>query len=214
MIELNLLPVQFRKKKPNPLLERFPHLTKAPLQFISQFPLRLIGMVGGGAFLGLYTLAVLGILVNQQRLNSLKREWERIKPERERVDQLAKEYAELEAVEKAVQSINDHFSWSRKLQTLSNAMVRGVWLRELSLGERHREMARPEKLLILIGTAASAKGDQTAVVGRFIRSLKENKEFFTDFVNVELESIKRRSIQSLDVMDFKVICTFREGIVE
>ena len=225
MIELNLLPLQMRKKKATFSFEKFPAATKVPLQFLSKFPLRVVGFYVGGAFLVLYTLAVLGVLVNQQALNGLKKEWDRIAPEREKISYLSQEYTELDAVQKAVQRLNRHFSWSKKLQDLSDSMVRGVWLRELSLAERHRDVTPqqgeagsggklPQKLLVLTGSAASSRGDQTAVVGRFIRGLKENKEFFADFVNVELESIKRRSIQSLDVMDFKIICTFKEGIIE
>ena len=225
MIELNLLPLELQKKKPTFSFEKLPDVTRVPLQFLSRLPFRLIGFYGGGALLVLYTLAVLGVVVNQHALSTLKKEWDQIAPQREKINLLSGEYKELDAVEKAVQKLNHHFSWSKKLQDLSGAMVRGVWLRELSIGERHRDAAPqqgtpggsgrlPEKLLILTGSAASSKGDQTAVVGRFIRSLKENKDFFSDFTNVELESIKRRSIQSQDVMDFKIICTFKEGLIE
>ena len=225
MIELNLLPLELRKKKSAFSFEKLPDAARVPMQFLSRLPLRLVGFYAGGALLVLYTLAVLGVFVNQHALNRLKKEWEQVAPQREKINLLSSEYAELDAVEKAVQKLNHHFSWSKKLQDLSGAMVRGVWLRELSIGERHRDTASqqgatggvgklPEKLLILTGSAASSKGDQTAVVGRFIRSLKENQDFFSDFTNVELESIKRRSIQSQDVMDFKIICTFKEGIVE
>lgn len=225
MIELNLLPVQLRKKKQTLSFEKLPVVTQGPLKFLIKFPPRVLCFYAGGVLLGLYTLALLGVFLSQHRLSTLKKEWEQMMPEREKANRLNQEYAELNAVEKAAQGFRRNFSWAKKLQELSDSMVRGVWLRELSLAERHRDALPQEggsegrsphsdKLLVLVGTAASAKGDQTALVGRFIRSLKENKEFFVDFTNVELESIKRRAVQSLDVMDFKVICTFRGGVVE
>lgn len=211
MIQLNLLPPEYRKKKSSFTLERFPLLNALPLHLLSGLPLQKIYISVGGGLLALYTLAFLGVQLNALTLKRFEKQWGQLSQEREKVDRMTREYAELEATEKAVERLHHQFRWSQKLQQLSGSMVRGVWLRELSLEERQGEGT---PILILTGTAASPKGDQTALVGRFIRSLNDNKEFFTDFKEVKLESIKRRSIQTLDVMDFKVLCAFREGVLE
>lgn len=206
MIRLNLLPPEYRKKKPAFTFEQLPIIQALPLHLLSGLPLRRIYLFAGGGLLALYTLAFLSVQMNTLSLKGLEKQWTQLSQEREKVDRMTRDYTELEATEKAVEKLHHQFRWSQKLQQLSDSMVRGIWLRELSLGE--------ERTLILTGTAASPKGDQTALVGRFIRSLNENKAFFTDFKDVKLESIKRRSIQTLDVMDFKILCTFREGALE
>ena len=224
MIQLNLLPPEYRKKKSSFTLEQLPGVHALPLQLLSGLPLQRIYLFVGGGLLALYTLAFLGVQINALTLKRLETEWAQLSQEREKIKQMTQNYTELEATEKAVEKLHHQFRWSQKLQQLSDSMVRGVWLRELSLGEYHGEGVvlpggaqsgnQPERVLILTGTAASPKGDQTALVGRFIRSLNENKDFFADFKGVKLESIKRRTIQSLDVMDFKILCTFREGVLE
>ena len=65
---------------------------------------------------------------------------------------------------------------------------------------------------MLEGTVVSLRGDELAMIGRFIRRLKENQHFFSDFQGVEVESTKRRAIQEIEVMDFKLVCSFREGV--
>ena len=223
MITLNLLPPEYRKKKGTFSLERLPGVDKISFQFVNKLPLKQIYLYGGGGLLAIYTLIFLSILFNDYTLKGLKKEWGDVAPEREKIDKLSKEYAELDATEKAREKLRGHFRWSQKLQELNDSVVRGVWLRELFLGERSLETpaatkpgspSKKERTLILLGSAASPKGDETALVGRFIRSLKENKNFISDFSEVELESIKRREIQSYEVMDFKIICTFRDGVVE
>jgi len=218
VITLNFLPPEARKKAPKGSLgDRFPKVSTATTQFFSKVPFQLMYLYVGGALLALYTLFFLLAMVQTQTLRGLRQEWEVVSPERDKISKLSLEYAELEAAEMAVRQLNRQFRWSRKLSALSDAMVWGIWLREIALGERHVDAEGSsvlQKTLILSGTAASPRDDKTALVGRFIRSLKENEAFFSDFKDVELESIKRRSINSLDVMDFKVICSFREGVIE
>lgn len=229
MITLNLLPLEYRKKKVAALsFKQFSKLTPGPFfEGVTRIPFRAIYVYGGGGLVILYTFVVLGILVNGLMLKGLKKEWERMAPEYEKAARLTQEHAALDAEERAVLLLRRSYRWSKKLEQLSDSMVGGVWLQELSLEERSPgasaqgavaggvgSLGKKERLLVLLGSVVSLKEDETALVGRFIRHLKENREFFEDFLDVELESIKRRAVQSLEVMDFKIICTFREGKVE
>ena len=218
MITLDLLPSEYRKKK-KAASDRASAVTKIPIQFVKQLPLKRVYLFGGGGLVVLYTFVVLGTIFNNILYKKLEKELEHIAPERNKIIQMNREYKKLQAIEKAAGELSRPFSWSRKLQQLSHSVVGGVWLKKLSLSERYRQSLQSENgvsenLLILTGSAASARGDELALVGRFIRSLKENEGFFQDFVTVELESTQRRSVQSQDVMDFKIICTFQEGIFE
>ncbi|MFH1858597.1 MAG: hypothetical protein ABH845_06845 [Candidatus Omnitrophota bacterium] len=220
MITLDLLPPEYQRKKAPTTVNRIPGIAKLPFQRLTKIPLRTVYLYGGGSLLILYTLVFLGIVITNLSLNGLKKGMEQIAPERDRITKLAKEYNELQVIDKALQELEQQFSWSKKLQQLSSSLVGGVWLNELSLSKRQGEetqqgtKAIQENILVLAGSAASPRGDQIAQVGRFIRSLKENSGFFSDFSSVELESSKRRTIQAIEVMDFKIICTFREGVLD
>ncbi|MBI4437212.1 MAG: hypothetical protein HY590_07370 [Candidatus Omnitrophica bacterium] len=217
MIKLNLLPPELKKKKGG--MTALMHLPA-----VSKIPLQIIYLYAAGGLAAIYTLVFLVQLAFSLSLNTLKGEWEKISPKQDEIRQLVKEYETLVSREKAVQGLLvDKFLWSRKLYQLSQSFVPGVWLQEMALEERTREVSSgasggksappvKERILILSGSAVSP-GEETAVVGRFIRGLKENRGFFADFTEVEVESIKRRPISTLEVMDFKVICTFREGIL-
>ena len=218
MIKLNLLPQELQKKKGGmTTLMKLPAANKIPLQIIYLYV--------GGSLAAVYTLVFLVQLAFSLYLRNLNTEWEKISPKQEEIRQLVKEYETLASRERAVQDLlGDKFLWSRKLQQLSESLVPGVWLQELLLEERTRELPSggaagkassptEEKVLILSGSAVSPSGEEPAIVGRFVRSLKENRSFFTDFVEVEPGPVTRRPIGTIEVMDFKVICTFREGVL-
>ena len=77
--------------------------------------------------------------------------------------------------------------------------------------------APPAKLgfkLTLEGYATGATEESTAYVGRFIKALKENKNFSDDFETIELGSMRRASIEGQEVMNFQLICTLKEKAKE
>lgn len=220
MIKLNLLPPETRKKKTPSPFGQIPGISKVSFQWLSKIPLRSAYLYGVGGLLAFSTLLFLGAWWSRYTLGTLEKKLTEVAPDRAKIEQIAREYGELELAEKTIQSLDRPFSWSNKLKALSDSMVWGIWLQELSLGERHQEgpssggTPLSQRTLILAGTAASSRGDEVALIGRFIRSLKENENFYRDFSQVELESTKRRTIASLEVMDFKINCAFREGVLE
>jgi len=100
--------------------------------------------------------------------------------------------------------------WSKKMSDLSAAITEGVWLSELSL---HDEKGpKNEQAMLLKGSVFSyTEGEEAAIIGSFINSLKYNKGFFEDFKDIKLESSRMRSIAELEVMDFSIICYFKGG---
>jgi len=218
MIKLNLLPQGLQKKKGG-------MTTLMQLPAVSKLPLQIIYLYVGGSLAAVYTLVFSVQLAFSLYVRNLFGEWEKISPKQEEIRQLIKEYETLASRERAVQDLlGDKFLWSRKLQQLSESLVPGVWLQELSLEERARELpsggaagrlpsSTKERVLILSGSAVSPSGEEPAIVGRFVRSLKENRSFFGDFAEVEPGPVTRRPIGTIEVMDFKIICTFKEGVL-
>jgi hypothetical protein len=109
-------------------------------------------------------------------------------------------------------------------------MTSGIWLSELSYDERAGERqahpgasgagkkeasgARAERpvlrYLVLSGYASSMGEEGTALVGKFIKNLKDNSDFFGDFGDIELGSIKSDRVQDQEVMSFKITCLFKD----
>jgi hypothetical protein len=69
-----------------------------------------------------------------------------------------------------------------------------------------------KQILILKGSAVSPTSEEeTALVGKFIESLRNNKDFYGDFEDIKLSSIQRKKTGSMEVMDFTIICYFKSG---
>jgi Tfp pilus assembly protein PilN len=136
------------------------------------------------------------------------------------------------ALKREVDELNGRFSliegltqgslvWSKKLYDLNNAIIDGIWLTSLSLNyESLRTAAQAHmpkgntsdrQTLVINGLAiASEAGEETATVGRFIDSLKKSKNFFKDFDDIKLSSVQRESHGNAEVMNFTVICYFKQ----
>jgi hypothetical protein len=68
------------------------------------------------------------------------------------------------------------------------------------------------RYLYVSGCASSPGEDGAAVVGKFIKSLKDNPSFYSDMADIELGSIKSDRIEDQEVMRFKITCTFKEWL--
>ena len=157
-----------------------------------------------------------------KRLAPAKKEYETLKAEAEISKKKATAIDELMA---------NRFSWAKKLSDLSESLTQGIWLTELSYQENSTEipvqvkappirpgskkevMATEMKKITLrylnISGYASSMGEQgTALIGKFIKNMKDNESFFSDFSEIKLESIKSDKILDQEVMSFRIICQF------
>lgn len=111
--------------------------------------------------------------------------------------------------------------WSRKLNDLSDAMVRGVWLSRLSMekkiveipgagGKKLRQLTRS---LILEGHALSMGEGEAATVAQFVKSLKSSASFMTEFSDVTVVSTKAEKLKSVPAMQFALELVFKEKVV-
>lgn len=138
------------------------------------------------------------------------------------------------------QAIDDlmanRFSWAGKLNELSDSIIPGIWLTGLTYEETQSEVAfvgmpsmpgaspldkkeamKPQvrktalRYLIMSGYASSMGEQGTSLVGKFIKSMKDNSAFSSDFGDIKLESIKSDKVQEQEVMSFKITCSFKIG---
>jgi hypothetical protein len=71
----------------------------------------------------------------------------------------------------------------------------------------------PERFLKLEGSAVG-QGQETALIGKFIKEIKKNAFFSSLFSEVELANITQRKIKDVEVYDFLLECRFNDDKVD
>ena len=226
MVEINLLPEELKKKEP-----RFKGVNLSGIS-LENVPVMKIALISVGVFLALHLLLFVVGISNKAAVGSLTNRYNALLPQKKESDALKKE---LDAINGKVSAISElmvnRFSWARQLNSLSDSMTPGIWLGELSYEEKLTERSvsqqavRPSgkkgiskpteekvvlKYLILSGYASSMGEQGTALIGKFIKNLKDNPNFQANFSDIELGAIKSEKIQDQEVMSFKITCSFKE----
>ncbi len=217
MIEINLLPPEIKKKK-----------RKIELPDISFLPVAACFL---GIIIIVHLFAGLMTAVRAKALKRLERKWQSVLPSKEEADKIKAELADTRAKMDAIDKlIETRRSWAVRLSDISGAMIPGVWLNKLWLEKRITAQEvpdlkavsgggavtaekEPQKMMIrtlhIKGSVIAGGGEETAVIGKFIRSLKSNKNFISDFSDIESASIQRAKLKDEEVMDFELICYFK-----
>ena len=186
MININLIPPHLRKKEKNKLLGKV------------NIPLEVIIGCGGGLLVLLGVIHVLLLFVNIAKLaqhKSLQSQWETMRPGKENVDSVVNEMRLFQGKYKAIQEISGDagLSWAQTLNILSDNLPRGVWLKKISLND---------EMLFIEGSAISKETTEIISINRFTSNLKADKNFREYFTDLELGSIQRRKIKSVEIADF------------
>ncbi|MFH0839946.1 MAG: hypothetical protein V1883_02890 [Candidatus Omnitrophota bacterium] len=217
MIEINLLPHEIKRKR-----------RKIELPDISFLPV-LAGFLG--IIIIIHLFVGLMVAMKAKTFKGLERKWQSVLPNKEEADNIK---AELTSTRTKIDTIDELIetrrSWAVRLNDISDSMIPGVWLNKLWLEKRviiqevreaktnsekgaTKAAKEPKKTIIrtlhLNGSVIAGGGEETAVIGKFIRSLKDNKNFMPDFSDIESASIQRTKLKDAEVMDFELICYFK-----
>ena len=196
MIEIDLLPLELREKK--------------IIHFEQFFQTKLFLTILGCLVLfhlSLYTATG----INSRRFDALQRNWQNLSSKRTEIDRLKGELTEINRkIPLIEQLISNRLLWSRELNIISDLLIAGIWLNELSLEKQKTAEDKVSESLIIRGSAASRTKDEPALIGRFMQNLKDDSVFSANFT-VELGPIKKRLIGQTEVMDFILICRFKQN---
>jgi len=196
MIEIELLPLELREKK------------RLSLEGIFKTR-QAIFVLGGLVLLHLFLHTVTAITT--KRLNRLERNWQGLSSEKAQIDQVKAELIQInEKIPLIEQLISKRVLWSKKLNRISDLIISGIWINQIALEKRKVPGDEPLTFLIIRGSAASRTKEEPALIGRFMQSLKADPSFSADFAGIELGPIKKRQISQTEVMDFILICRFKE----
>jgi len=220
MIELNLIPKKFQsanKKDKARLGIKLPKVALIPL---------IVGLIS----VIILSQVILGMLavMQQKKLAVITCDLNAIMPQQEIAIVLKKEVDALSGKVTVIDSLTlGSLVWAKKLYDLNNSIIDGVWLSALSLNVEKAssnqafvglnrgaaaQVPADKETLVLQGEAVSSNSEEaTAVVGRFIDSLKTNEDFFKDFEDIKLSSVQRETLGETEIMNFTIVCYFKSG---
>ena len=182
MIKINLCPYELRKNVQEGLA-----------------PEVVIGLVVGWMIiLGLIHMALFGLNYSKSiRYNSLQTSWEELKPAKKRMDYVVGKLRGVREKHQLMSGLvgDNVLYWSEKFNILSDSLPKGVWLRNLDL---------EDGLFLIKGSAISREGREMINVHKLTSKLKENKDFLSEFNRLELDSIQRRKINTMEIADFLI----------
>jgi len=205
MIEINLLPAEYKA------------LRKTSEKSI---PVNLI-LISINAILLSVLLIVSGMNISKAlTLKALNTRLLGLAPEQQKIIALQRRIQSLESTNVLFGPLVDNkFLWSEKLYFLDDLLAPGIWLRSISLERKIVEILLDPNVpgnsinhLKIGASIVSLTHDEMGTIGKFIRRLKTNDDFFKDFSNIELEGVVSRSISSVEVMDFTLLCLFKTEI--
>lgn len=220
MIEINLLPEELRKKK-----ARFA---------MPKINIALLPALAGAGILMLLLPGILALLVtiNNSSYEKMSGEWAGVKGRKVAVDILSNNNREIKKKIGTIKSLMEkRVSWSKKLNQLSDLILPGVWFTSISIDAksvavkpegtplkkagRKAKKAVVERIeipcLAIEGNVSPQRGEELAIIGKFIESLKSNSDFFRDFSSIELDSTELLTIGEIEVMKFSINCYFRKA---
>ena len=188
MININLIPPHLKKKAKSKLLGKV------------NIPLEVIIGCGGGLLVLLGVVHVLLLFVNIGKLaqhKTLQKQWETMRPGKEKVDSVVNEMRVFQGKYKVIEDITGKSGllWARKLNTLSDSLPRGVWLKKIVLDE---------KMLFIEGSAISKETTEIMSIHRLTSNLKRDDDFLEHFVDLEMGSMQRRKIKNVEIADFVI----------
>lgn len=188
MIEINLLPLELRKKTKK---------VDFKVQIFSKVTLLQVFAVTMGSLFIIHLLLTAVLTLKAMSRARLDRQWQEIKPQKEQIDILKKDMQMMEDKLKTIQQLTtkSKIIWSEKLNIVSDVMPNGVWLRRIFLSGNNLEIE---------GSAASKRGEEMILVSRFVNNLKKDNRFYLDCQDIAVGSIQRRKIGHIELVDFVI----------
>jgi Tfp pilus assembly protein PilN len=195
MIEVNLLPPRFKRKRRAPALDI--------LQLPKEDTVLIVGALA--VLLIMVHIFLAGLLVVQKiRLSGLNKRYEKISAPKKEVDDLKRQITQIESKTDfftAVTTKSRRILLAQKLNQISDFLPPGVWLTKLTYVDDR---------IMVGGSAISKKGEEMVTIGKFASALKNDPSFTKEFANIELSYINRRLIKSVELADFTISCSLKE----
>ena len=211
MIEINLIPEAYRKKE--------------AIRLSLPLPDRRLIVKVVGVVVSVQLLLAAFAVYQRFELGLLKRELVSLGEKTKEITQKKKDITVMKQQIKDMRSLTQRkFNWSSFLNALTRSMTKGVWLRGievtetmLSKGAKDAKASPADKSgsgqkvkAMRFDGSVIAKGQETAAIGKYIKSLKDDPFMSSLFFDVELSGMNLRKVKEYDVYDFILYVVFRK----
>jgi Tfp pilus assembly protein PilN len=214
MIKIDLLPPDLKKK------ESFFSRVDLSAFSLQKLPVLGIIIVIAMAVVAIQAIVFLTGIAGSMRSKELAKKYEALMPALKEAEELKARADDITRRSSAIDElVSRRFAWAKLLNNLSDSVTDGIWLKELVYDERPgrdisaRAQASSGKMpgsLAIAGYAAASGEQGTALVGKFIKSLKDNIEFYSNFSDIKLVSAKSDRVSNQEVMNFRIVCDFKQ----
>ena len=190
MIEINLLPAQYRIKKKGKRKKIAPEKKTLFLLSIAIEIFLILAVVGYSFFLQIELKKVKKELAKtEEELKVLEPLYKEVTLARKEIETIKPKLVVLDAL------VESRKLWSRKLNQISWLLHEKIWLTKIEVSKT---------LLTLKGSAVSLEGEERLqAIADFMAILKGDKNFFADyFEDLRFVNCSSREIGNFDVMDF------------
>ena len=204
MIQINLLPAEYRPKTPSKFT-------------LPELPIKKSLFTALGVLFALQITASLFAGYEAFQLASVKNEIKRLEGQ---AAPIAKEKAEIrrigERLTKTISMMDRKYYWSSLLNGLTQSVTKGVWLTGVALAELKpaegdkKDDKTPLPLVLRLDGSVVGPGEETASIGKFLKELKNNPVFNELFSSIELSNMVQKKVRDFDVYDFSIYCTFKD----
>lgn len=174
MININLLPEEYRKKKIN-----YEEIFKK---------YKMVVTSGIGVLVAVIVVISLVVVVypslQKRTLRNFSKRWKNIEKNYEDAIGLKKERDKYESILAVVNKIiKDRILWAEKLNNISDSLPKEIQITELKVRSEELKDKPKRTILIIAGIVPSYPGEQA--IGDFIKGLREIPSFAKDFSDIE-----------------------------
>lgn len=188
MIEINLLPEHLRKKQ----LPKF----NLPFLNLKNLNIKNIALIVSLLFIASQLTLQLLIGINSLILKHCEKRLLNIQPQKAKIDELKAQVDMMKAMENLFSRFSaQRFEVAPNLNSISDMLVDGLWLYELSLSN---------ELCEIKGSSVSLSAQELAQIGRFLNALKADAQMRKAFPRLELVWVQRRKAGAVEVVDFLI----------
>ncbi len=192
LIEINLLPEEMRKQK-GPAFKLDIEMGKVKI---------LAGAGVAGVLIFLIAFFMIGTSIRRKQVLNLSLKEQNLASQKSEAEKINNELSILKAKLNTLDQITKReFLWAEKIDKLADIVLPGVWFTRVytDFGDK----------FIIEGSVISKKEEAMALVGKFMKNMKEYPSFFENFKDIKLESVQRKSTEERDIVDFKIVLYFK-----
>ena len=192
MIEINLLPEEFRVKTKTKNVEHEtvskPATFSQERVFLYAIPVLLAVLICAHIY-----FALIYIFKNNQ-LITLNHKWVELAPQKKALDEFNNNYFATSADASLARLLSSkRILWAQKLNKLSLNLPSGVWFDGITISVKN---------IVIQGSVISLAKEEVNLINKLLENLKADSEFSGDFNSFELSNVQKKIIGGYDIADF------------